>query len=126
MLIRNGRLHPVLGPIWILSLCGSTAEPGNRVDQQHRLQSARGLVSAPTAASGAVARYETDAELLLAFRAPIGFKPGDLITTGMNEKRTVRLCRVLNRVTYPRRASALSRSVHKGIHYGQDDQESVD
>jgi hypothetical protein len=27
------------------------------------------------------------AELLLAFWASIGFKPGDFMTTGMNEKR---------------------------------------
>jgi len=33
------------------------------------------------------ARYETHAKLLLAFLASIGFKPGDFMTIGMNEKR---------------------------------------
>src|ERR1700730_16231985 len=73
-----------------------------------------------------VAGLGTHAKLLLAFWTSIGFKPGDFITTGMNEKRTAWLCGVLNRVTHPRRPSALNRSVHKGIHYGQDDEESVD
>ena len=49
----------------------------------------------------------THAELLLAFLASIGFKPGDFITTGMNEKRTALLRRVLNRVTHPPVAHAL-------------------
>ena len=35
------------------------------------------------------------------FGSSIGFKPGDFMTTGMNEKRTAWLCRVLNRVTHP-------------------------
>jgi hypothetical protein len=43
----------------------------------------------------------THAQLLLAFWASIGFKPGDFMTIGMNEKRTAWLCRVLNRVTHP-------------------------
>jgi hypothetical protein len=34
------------------------------------------------------------AELVLAFLASIGFKPGDFMTTGMNEKRVASLCRV--------------------------------
>src|SRR5437660_474104 len=34
-----------------------------------------------------VARYRTHAELLLAFWASMGFKPGDLMTVGMNQKR---------------------------------------
>jgi hypothetical protein len=38
---------------------------------------------------------------LLAFWTSIGFKPGDFMTTGMNEKRTAWLCRALNRVTHP-------------------------
>jgi hypothetical protein len=42
------------------------------------------------------------AELLLAFWTSMGFKPSDFMTTGMNEKRTAWLCRVLNRVTAPR------------------------
>ena len=49
-----------------------------------------------------VAGLGTHTELLLAFWTSIGFKPGDFITTGMNEKRTAWLCRVLNRVTHPR------------------------
>ena len=46
------------------------------------------------------AKYGTHAELLLAFWASIGFKPGDFMTIGMNEKRAAWLCRVLNRVTH--------------------------
>ncbi len=46
-------------------------------------------------------RHETHAELLLAFWASMGFKPGDFMTIGMNEKRTAWLCRVLTRTTYP-------------------------
>ena len=46
------------------------------------------------------ARYGTHAELLLAFWAPIGFKPGDFMTIGMNEKRAAWLRRVSNRVTH--------------------------
>jgi hypothetical protein len=38
------------------------------------------------------ARQGTHAELLLAFWASIGFKPGDFMTIGMNEKRTAELC----------------------------------
>ena len=45
--------------------------------------------------------YGTRADLLLAFWASMGFKPGDFRTTGMNEKRAAWLCRVLNRVTHP-------------------------
>jgi hypothetical protein len=45
--------------------------------------------------------WHAQAELLLAFWASIGFKPGDFTTTGMNKKRTVWLCRVLDRVTRP-------------------------
>ena len=45
------------------------------------------------------ASHGTQAKLLLAFWATIGFKPGDFMITGMNEKRAARLCRVLNRVT---------------------------
>jgi hypothetical protein len=40
------------------------------------------------------------AALLLAFWTSIGFKPGNFTTIGINEKRTVWLCRVLNRVTH--------------------------
>ena len=47
------------------------------------------------------ARYGTHTELLLAFWASIGFKPGDFMTIGMNEKRAAWLCRVLNRVMHP-------------------------
>jgi hypothetical protein len=36
-----------------------------------------------------------------AFWASIGFKPGDFMTIGMNEKRAAWHCRVLNRVTHP-------------------------
>jgi hypothetical protein len=42
----------------------------------------------------------THAELLLAFWASIGFKPGDFMTIGMSEKRTAWLDGVLNRVTH--------------------------
>ena len=68
------------------------------------------------------------AELLLAFWASIGFKPGDFMTTGMNEKRAAWLCRVLDRVTHPRSLMRfkLFRASKKGIHRGEDDQESVD
>src|ERR1700682_4096783 len=52
-------------------------------------------------------RYGTHAELLLAFWASIGFKPGDFMTIGMNEKRAAWLCRVLNRVTPPCSSCAL-------------------
>jgi hypothetical protein len=52
--------------------------------------------------------WKTHAELLLAFWASIGFKPGDFMTTGMNEKRAAWLCRVLNRVTHPRSSCALN------------------
>jgi hypothetical protein len=71
----------------------------------------------------------THTELRLAFWASIGFKPGDFIATGMNEKRTAWLCRVFNRVTDPRSLKQRFKmflSLHKGIHHGQDDQESVD
>jgi hypothetical protein len=54
-----------------------------------------------------VARLGTQTELLLAFWTSIGFKPGDFITIGMNEKRTAWLCHVLNRVTVPPVAYAL-------------------
>jgi hypothetical protein len=40
------------------------------------------------------------AELLLAFYASMGFKPGDFMTIGMNEKRAAWLCRALDRVTH--------------------------
>jgi hypothetical protein len=43
----------------------------------------------------------THAELFLAFWASMGFKPGDFMTTGMNEKRTAWLCRVLNKNDAP-------------------------
>jgi hypothetical protein len=46
-------------------------------------------------------RQETLAELRLAFWASIGFKPSDFITTDMNEKQTVWLCHVSNRVAQP-------------------------
>jgi hypothetical protein len=45
--------------------------------------------------------YGTRPDLLLAFWASMGFKPGDFRTIGMNEKRAAWLCRVLNRVTHP-------------------------
>ena len=38
--------------------------------------------------------------LLLAFWTSIGFKPGDFMTAGMNEKRTAWLCRVPDRLTH--------------------------
>jgi hypothetical protein len=44
--------------------------------------------------------HGTHTELLLAFWASMGFKPGDFMTIGMNEKRAAWLCRVLNRVTH--------------------------
>ena len=46
------------------------------------------------------ARYGTHAQLLLAFWASIGFKPGEFMTIVMNEKRAPWLCRVLNRMTH--------------------------
>ena len=46
------------------------------------------------------AQRGTHAELLLAFCAAIGLKP-DFMTKGVNEKRTVWVCRVLQRVTHP-------------------------
>jgi hypothetical protein len=46
---------------------------------------------------GIEAGYGTQAELILAFWTAIGFKPGDFMTVGMNEKRAAWLCRVLNR-----------------------------
>ena len=39
------------------------------------------------------------AELLLAFWASIGFKPGDFMTVGMNEKRAAWFYHILDRVT---------------------------
>ena len=49
-------------------------------------------------AAARVARYRTHAELL-AFWASMGFKPGDLMTVGMNQKRAAWFRRVLSRVT---------------------------
>jgi hypothetical protein len=46
------------------------------------------------------AKYGTHAELLLAFWASTGFKLGDFMTIGMNEKRAAWLCRVLSEVTH--------------------------
>jgi hypothetical protein len=40
-------------------------------------------------------------ELLLAFRSSIGFKPGELMTIGMNEKRAAWSYRVSDRVMRP-------------------------
>jgi hypothetical protein len=40
------------------------------------------------------AKYGAHNELLLAFWSSIGFKPGDFMTVGMNEKRTALFCRV--------------------------------
>jgi transposase InsO family protein len=44
-------------------------------------------------------RYGTHAELLLAFRTSIGFKSGNFVTIGMNQKRAAWFRRVLCRVT---------------------------
>ena len=46
-----------------------------------------------------VARYRTHAELLLAFWASMGFKPDDLMTVGVNQKRAAWFRRVVSRVT---------------------------
>src|ERR1700722_5897433 len=64
------------GPVGDVSLCNPSA----------RRKTATSEASHPcfTAASGhIVARQGTNAELLLAFWASIGFKPADFMTTGM-------------------------------------------
>lgn len=45
-------------------------------------------------------RCGTRAELLLAFWASIGFKPGDFMTIGMNEKRSAWIRRLFDRVAH--------------------------
>jgi nucleoid DNA-binding protein len=51
-----------------------------------------------------------NADLLLAFWASIGFKPGDFMTAGMNEKRSTWFYRVLDRVMPQRSPRAFIRS----------------
>jgi hypothetical protein len=46
------------------------------------------------------AEFGTYADLLLAFWASMGFKPGNFLTIGNNEKRAGWLCRFSNRVTH--------------------------
>jgi hypothetical protein len=56
--------------------------------------SIQGLVKRKLTLSLWEASDGTHAELVLAFLASIGFKRGDFMTTGMNEKRVAWLCRV--------------------------------
>jgi hypothetical protein len=88
-LVRNGRLNSILlshmdtVPVWV-NLLNPVRRLTNRADcNQHRARLCAGDRFWYMAA-----RQGTRAELLLAFWASIGFKPGDFMTTGMNEKRT--------------------------------------
>jgi hypothetical protein len=61
---------------------------GKRTWRGHRVSAA---ISDKTAFD---AKWGAHNELLLAFWSSIGFKPGDFMTVGMNEKRTALFCRV--------------------------------
>ena|SRR5437867_13158952 len=73
------------------------------IDRANRVAIVNEIISGHLPRRKAVAwekRCGTRAELLLAFWASIGFKPGDFMTIGMNEKRSAWIRRLFDRVAH--------------------------